>query len=151
MSRRQTTRMIATLAGVALMGGMFSVTVLAQRAFEQKDYAEAVKRFRLALDREILREMGAKWDESVQYVKDCLSFVSDLGGDILTVVPSTVGKVTPIDEIGTDRHRLDSYTLDLAVNQSTLYVGYDAASGRLFFQTRPTEASLPGILPGIHS
>jgi mono/diheme cytochrome c family protein len=35
-----------------------------------------------------------------------------------------VGKVTPIDEIGTDRHRLDSYTYDLAVNQATLYVGY---------------------------
>jgi len=33
---------------------------------------------------------------SVQYVKDCLSFVGELGGDILTVVPSTVGKVTPM-------------------------------------------------------
>jgi D-psicose/D-tagatose/L-ribulose 3-epimerase len=33
---------------------------------------------------------------SVQYVKDCLSFVAELGGDILTVVPSTVGKVTPM-------------------------------------------------------
>jgi hypothetical protein len=31
MSRRQTTGMIATLAGVALMGGMFGVSVLAQR------------------------------------------------------------------------------------------------------------------------
>jgi len=35
-----------------------------------------------------------------------------------------VGKVTPIEEIRTDRHRLDSYTQDLAVNQSTLYAGY---------------------------
>jgi mono/diheme cytochrome c family protein len=35
-----------------------------------------------------------------------------------------VGKVTPIAEIGTDRHRLDSYTYDLAINQSTLYAGY---------------------------
>ena len=33
---------------------------------------------------------------SVQYVKDCLSLVADLGGKILTVVPSTVGKVTPM-------------------------------------------------------
>ena len=33
---------------------------------------------------------------SVQYVKDCLSFVSDLGGKILTIVPSTVGKVVPM-------------------------------------------------------
>ncbi len=35
-----------------------------------------------------------------------------------------VGKVTPIDAIGTDRRRLDSYTYTLAVNQSTLYAGY---------------------------
>jgi len=36
-----------------------------------------------------------------------------------------VGKVTPIEEIGTDPRRLDSYTYTLAVNQSTLYAGYD--------------------------
>jgi mono/diheme cytochrome c family protein len=35
-----------------------------------------------------------------------------------------VGKVTPYELIGTDRHRLDSYTYELAVNQSTLYAGY---------------------------
>ena len=35
-----------------------------------------------------------------------------------------VGKVTPWEEIGTDRRRLDSYSYDLAVNQSTLYAGY---------------------------
>ena len=32
---------------------------------------------------------------SVEYVKDCLSLVASLGGRILTVVPSTVGKVVP--------------------------------------------------------
>ncbi len=32
-----------------------------------------------------------------------------------------LGKVTPIEEIQTDRHRLDSYTFELAVNQSLLY------------------------------
>lgn len=36
-----------------------------------------------------------------------------------------VGKVTPLEEIGTDRWRLDSYTHDLAANQGTLYAGYD--------------------------
>jgi hypothetical protein len=36
-----------------------------------------------------------------------------------------VGTVVPIGEIGTDRHRLDSYTWPLAVNQSTLYAGYE--------------------------
>ncbi len=35
-----------------------------------------------------------------------------------------VGKVTPLQDIGTDRRRLDSYSYDLAVNQSTLYAGY---------------------------
>jgi hypothetical protein len=36
-----------------------------------------------------------------------------------------VGTVVPIEDIGTDRHRLDSYTWLLAVNQSTLYAGYE--------------------------
>lgn len=36
----------------------------------------------------------------------------------------SVGKVTPLPVIGTDRRRLDSYSYDLAVNQATLYVGY---------------------------
>lgn len=36
-----------------------------------------------------------------------------------------VGTVVPIDKIGTDRWRLDSYTWVLAVNQSTLYAGYE--------------------------
>ncbi|MCA1994002.1 MAG: cytochrome c, partial [Coleofasciculus sp. S288] len=35
-----------------------------------------------------------------------------------------VGKVTPIQEIGTDPHRLDSYTYDLLGNQNTLFAGY---------------------------
>src|ERR671918_2172429 len=33
---------------------------------------------------------------SIEYVKDTLSLVSSLGGKILTVVPSTVGKVVPM-------------------------------------------------------
>ena len=33
---------------------------------------------------------------SVAYVKDCLTFVSHLGGKIVTVVPSTVGKTVPM-------------------------------------------------------
>jgi cytochrome c553 len=35
-----------------------------------------------------------------------------------------IGHLTPIAHIGTDRGRLDSYTYELAVNQSTLYAGY---------------------------
>ncbi len=35
-----------------------------------------------------------------------------------------VGQVVPIDEIGTDRHRLDSYTHELATAQNSLYAGY---------------------------
>ncbi len=36
-----------------------------------------------------------------------------------------VGKITRWEDIRTDRRRLDSYTRELAVNQSTLYAGYD--------------------------
>jgi hypothetical protein len=35
-----------------------------------------------------------------------------------------VGKVVPIDDIGTDRRRLDSYTYDVAVNQNLIFAGY---------------------------
>ena len=35
-----------------------------------------------------------------------------------------VGQVAPISEVGTDRHRLDSYTVALLSNQNTLYSGY---------------------------
>ena len=35
-----------------------------------------------------------------------------------------VGTVAPIEEIGTDRHRLDNYTQDLAYNQNLLYGGW---------------------------
>lgn len=35
-----------------------------------------------------------------------------------------VGQVTPIEEIGTDPHRLDSYTYVLSENQNMLYAGY---------------------------
>jgi D-psicose/D-tagatose/L-ribulose 3-epimerase len=34
-------------------------------------------------------------DSSVQYVRDCLTMVHELGGEFLCVVPSTVGKTVP--------------------------------------------------------
>ena len=37
---------------------------------------------------------------------------------------AVVGQVTRIEEIGTDRSRLDSYTYELLENQNTLYSGY---------------------------
>jgi len=40
-------------------------------------------------------------------------------------VAEHVGTVVPIADIGTDRARLDSYTWVLAINQSTLYAGYE--------------------------
>lgn len=36
-----------------------------------------------------------------------------------------VGEVTPIEALGTDRHRLDSYTWQLSVNLATNYAGYE--------------------------
>ena len=50
------------------------------------------------------------------YKQHCSS-CHDFGG-------SLVGQVTPIEEIGTDPHRLDSYTYALASNQNLLYAGY---------------------------
>jgi hypothetical protein len=35
-----------------------------------------------------------------------------------------VGQVSPVANVGTDRHRLDSYTYELLANQNTLYAGY---------------------------
>ena len=35
-----------------------------------------------------------------------------------------VGHVVPVEEVGTDRHRLDSYTYELLENQNQLYAGY---------------------------
>jgi mono/diheme cytochrome c family protein len=37
---------------------------------------------------------------------------------------AAVGKVVPIEAIGTDRRRLDSYTYDVAVNQNLIFAGY---------------------------
>lgn len=37
---------------------------------------------------------------------------------------SRVGTVTPIEQVGTDRARLDSYTQELAAAQNTLYAGF---------------------------
>jgi RoxA-like, cytochrome c-like len=45
--------------------------------------------------------------------------------DYKTAGAECVGTVVPIEDIGTDRSRLDSYTWLLAVNQSTLYAGYE--------------------------
>jgi mono/diheme cytochrome c family protein len=55
-----------------------------------------------------------------------------------------LGEVTPIDRIGTDRHRLDSYTLALAVEQSQLYAETKDPSER-FSHFRKTNgyANLP--------
>ena len=46
-----------------------------------------------------------------------------------------VGQVVPIDRIGTDRHRLDSYTLELSANQNTLYAGYEERRFKHFRKT----------------
>jgi hypothetical protein len=35
-----------------------------------------------------------------------------------------VGQVTKVDDVGTDRHRLDSFTYELLENQNTSYAGY---------------------------
>src|SRR4051794_3708655 len=46
--------------------------------------------------RDLLHEDRYVRQGSVSYVKDCMTLVSRLGGKILSVVPSTVGKVVPM-------------------------------------------------------
>lgn len=46
-----------------------------------------------------------------------------------------VGQVTHIDEIKTDRHRLDSYSAELSANQNLLYAGYPDERFRHFRKT----------------
>ena len=46
-----------------------------------------------------------------------------------------VGTVVPIDEIGTDRFRLDSYTLELSANQNTFFTGYEQERFKRFRKT----------------
>lgn len=46
-----------------------------------------------------------------------------------------VGHIEPIEYIGTDRWRLDSYTRELAVNQGTLYTGSEKYRFRRFKKT----------------
>jgi sugar phosphate isomerase/epimerase len=46
--------------------------------------------------RDLLHEDPYARRATIAYVKDCLTLVSELGGSILTVVPSTVGKIVPM-------------------------------------------------------
>ncbi|MBI3853626.1 MAG: cytochrome c [Verrucomicrobia bacterium] len=46
-----------------------------------------------------------------------------------------VGKITPIEQIKTDRHRLDSYSVDLCANQNLLYAAYPAERFKHFRKT----------------
>lgn len=57
-----------------------------------------------------------------------------------------VGKVTAIQKIGTDRYRLDNYTLDLAVNQNVLYAEF---GDERFQNFRKTEGYANMPLDGI--
>lgn len=55
------------------------------------------------------------------YAQHCASCHGANGTDF---TGQLVGQVTPIEQIGTDRHRLDSYSADLAANQNLLYAAY---------------------------
>ncbi|TKB66220.1 MAG: cytochrome c [Nitrospira sp.] len=60
----------------------------------------------------------------------------------------SVGTVVPISEIKTDRHKLDSYTLELAVNQNLLYAGTNDPTER-FSHFRKTNGYANMPLDGI--
>lgn len=61
------------------------------------------------------------------YAKYCAGCHGANGRDFTGL---SVGKVAPITVIKTDRHRLDSYTYELAVNQNLLYAGTDDPNER---------------------
>jgi D-psicose/D-tagatose/L-ribulose 3-epimerase len=46
-------------------------------------------------ERDLLAKDEAQRADSVKYVKDCITMVKELGGEEITIVPSTVGKVKP--------------------------------------------------------
>ncbi|HLV01417.1 MAG TPA: sugar phosphate isomerase/epimerase family protein [Acidobacteriota bacterium] len=46
-------------------------------------------------DRDLLARDEQQRQKSVQYVKDCITMVKELGGVEITIVPSTVGKIQP--------------------------------------------------------
>ena len=74
-----------------------------------------------------LADRGAKL-----YAQNCAACHGKNGSDFSG---DQVGKVTPIAEIGTDRGRLDSYTLELAQNQGMLYSADPARRFRHFRKT----------------
>lgn len=45
-------------------------------------------------------------------------------GDEMDLYGPRVGRITRIEEVGTDRHRLDSFSYELAVQLGTIYAGY---------------------------
>ncbi|MEM6648071.1 MAG: sugar phosphate isomerase/epimerase family protein, partial [Bacteroidota bacterium] len=46
-------------------------------------------------ERNLLAKDAAQRAASVQYVKDCITMVAELGGEVMSVVPGTVGKLVP--------------------------------------------------------
>lgn len=46
-------------------------------------------------DRDLLAKDERRRASSVRYVKDCITMVKELGGQEMTIVPSTVGKIQP--------------------------------------------------------
>ncbi len=66
------------------------------------------------------------------YQMNCASCHGRSGSDF---TGEWVGQVTPIDEIGTDRHRLDSYTEELCANQNLLYAAFPEERFKHFRKT----------------
>ncbi len=66
------------------------------------------------------------------YARTCAECHGASGSDF---TGRLVGQVTPIADIGTDRHRLDSYTPELAANQNLLYAAFPDERFRHFRKT----------------
>ena len=77
------------------------------------------------------------------YARECARCHGASGRDFSG---AAVGQVTSIDQVGTDRARLDNYTHDLAVNQNVLYAEFGAERFQAFRKTHGyANAPLDGL------
>jgi hypothetical protein len=69
------------------------------------------------------------------FARECAQCHGKNGRDF-SGADTQVGKVMPIDEIGTDRSRFDNYTYELSLNQNALYAGITEERFQSFRKTK---------------
>jgi hypothetical protein len=134
--------------------GAYPPTLDAERVLRTAKYLETAKppNYPYPIDRALAAQGAPIYQE---YCAGCHGTREAPYRHKLPLPGERVGTVVPIAAIGTDRHRLDSYTWALAVNQSTLYAGYEKDWGfkprypQRFTQFRKTFGYANSPLDGI--